>query len=286
MPISIDDSSSNIFAGGDGSDGDVILRDSDGTDRIRLDAARANAWLGGNGASGDVVVFSADGDNVNAEQATVRLEGRRGNIFAGGNGTVGELILRDSDGADRIRLTSNDGNIWLGGNGIDGDLLVFAATGDNATLAEATIRLNGDAGDIILQNADCAEDFEVEDPAALDPGTVVEIGENGRLRISSTPYNRRVAGIIAGARDVRPGIVLGRTSGARRLPVALVGRAYCRADATRAPIEVGDLLTTSATPGHAMRVADPARAFGAVIGKALGALSSGAGMLPVLIALQ
>ena len=53
-----------------------------------------------------------------------------------------------------------------------------------------------------------------------------------------------------------------------------------------APIEVGDLLTTSATPGHAMKATDPLKAFGAVIGKALRPLDSGQGLIPVLIALQ
>jgi hypothetical protein len=46
------------------------------------------------------------------------------------------------------------------------------------------------------------------------------------------------------------------------------------------------MLTTSSTPGHAMRATDPGRAFGAVIGKALGSLPSGRGLVPVLVALQ
>ena len=51
-------------------------------------------------------------------------------------------------------------------------------------------------------------------------------------------------------------------------------------------LEIGDLLTTSDTPGHAMRVGDPSRAFGAVIGKALAPLAAGRGMVPILVALQ
>jgi hypothetical protein len=49
---------------------------------------------------------------------------------------------------------------------------------------------------------------------------------------------------------------------------------------------VGDLLTTSPTPGHAMKATDPLRAFGAVLGKALLPLRSGQGLIPVLIAMQ
>jgi len=46
------------------------------------------------------------------------------------------------------------------------------------------------------------------------------------------------------------------------------------------------MLTTSPTPGHAMLATDPTRSFGAVIGKALGSLSSGRGLVPVLVALH
>jgi len=49
---------------------------------------------------------------------------------------------------------------------------------------------------------------------------------------------------------------------------------------------VGDLLTTSPTPGHAMRADDPGRAFGAVLGKALRPLADGQGLVPILVALQ
>ena len=65
-----------------------------------------------------------------------------------------------------------------------------------------------------------------------------------------------------------------------------MGKTECLVDASAAPIEVGSLLTTSPFRGHAMRVRDPLRAFGAVIGKALRPLASGRGRIPILIALQ
>ena len=43
-------------------------------------------------------------------------------------------------------------------------------------------------------------------------------------------------------------------------PVALTGRVYCWADASSNPVKPGDLLTTSDTPGHAMKVTDYAKA--------------------------
>lgn len=143
------------------------------------------------------------------------------------------------------------------------------------------------SGDIFLPGADCAEHFDVAGEAALEPGTVLIIDDMGGLRESGRAYDRRVAGVVSGAGELRPGIILDRRESAEgRAPVALVGKVYCKAEASTAPIEVGDLLTTSSAPGHAMRAADRDRAFGAVLGKALKPLPEGHGLIPILVALQ
>ena len=83
------------------------------------------------------------------------------------------------------------------------------------------------------------------------------------------------------------GAVLGNLPGLENAPpVALSGRVYVYCDASGAAIEPGDLLTTSDTPGHAMKAADHARAQGAVIGKAMTALESGRSPVLVLVSLQ
>ena len=56
-------------------------------------------------------------------------------------------------------------------------------------------------------------------------------------------------------------------------------------DAGYAAVEVGDLLTTSPTRGHAMKADDPLKSFGAVIGKALRRLEAGQELIPILVAL-
>jgi len=70
------------------------------------------------------------------------------------------------------------------------------------------------------------------------------------------------------------------------LMVTLGAFAHCKVDADIAPINVGDLLTTSPTKGHAQKALDPAKAVGAIIGKALGSLKKGKGKIPVLVMLQ
>lgn len=146
-------------------------------------------------------------------------------------------------------------------------------------------------GDIDLVGADCAEDFDVmnptSDPELLSPGTVMVIGSGGTLRPSEGAYDKRVAGVVSGAGGYKPGIVLDKQdAGNGRLPIALLGKVFCKVDAQDAPIEVGDLLTTSTTPGHAMKAADPTRAFGTVLGKALRPLEEGRGLVPILVTLQ
>jgi hypothetical protein len=70
------------------------------------------------------------------------------------------------------------------------------------------------------------------------------------------------------------------------LMVTLGAFAHCKVDADIASIKVGDLLTTSPTRGHAQKALDPAKAVGAIIGKALGSLKEGKGKIPVLVMLQ
>jgi hypothetical protein len=147
------------------------------------------------------------------------------------------------------------------------------------------VEVNG--GDITLTGKDCAEDFEMLGAEEIGPGTVVVIDSGGAFKRSHKAYDKRVAGVVSGAGECRPGIILGREQPQEnKLPVALVGRVYCEVDAGYSPIEVGDLLTTSPTPGHAMKATEPLKAFGAVIGKALRPLDSGRGLIPILVALQ
>jgi hypothetical protein len=164
---------------------------------------------------------------------------------------------------------------------VEGDLEV---TGD--------IQVNGNVqvnGDVMLLNSgsDCAEQFEVATGEDIEPGTVVTFEADDRICESREAYDTRVAGVVSGAGGYRPGIVLGkRLSSKNQVEVGLVGKVYCKVDAQYGRIRVGDLLTTSATRGHAMKATNREQAFGAVIGKALGSLETGRGMIPILVALQ
>jgi hypothetical protein len=69
------------------------------------------------------------------------------------------------------------------------------------------------------------------------------------------------------------------------IPVAIVGIVPCKVSAENGAIHRGDLLITASMPGHAMRAGtNPAQ--GTVLGKALGELKDGTGMIQVLVTLQ
>lgn len=143
----------------------------------------------------------------------------------------------------------------------------------------------------ITGGSDLSEHFDVAAGArSVDPGSVVCIdpASPGDLRMSTEAYDRKVAGIISGADGVKPGLLMSQkgTEADGEYPVALTGRVYCKVDASYGPIQPGDLLTTSATPGHAMKVSDHDEAQGAILGKAMTALETGQGMVLVLVSLQ
>jgi hypothetical protein len=249
-----------------GTDGVVSLQDKNKKEVIRLGAASANIVAGGNAHGGDLALFAAQAtDTSTSDLATVHLNGQTANIRAGGNGQDGDLLLFASQATSKDIASSTNPTIHLDGQ-----------TGNISI-----------TGDVLLTGADCAEDFGIAEAHAVEPGTVMVIGEEGRLHASSQAYDKRVAGVVAGAGAYRSGIVLDRrASQVNRKPVALVGKVYCKVDAGYSPIEIGDLLTTSPTAGCAMKADDPLRSFGAVIGKALQPLKEGRSLIPILVALQ
>ena len=202
---------------------------------------------------------------------TVQINGQadgKALVTVGGQELSGELRLYGPDERPRVVIGGANSDIRLSDQ--DG---------------QTSVIIDGAAGDIVLPNADVAEEFRAS--PGLHPGMVAVLDDHGELAVSQTAYDRRVAGVVSGAGQERPGIILGRrASTPSPKPIALVGRVYCLVDAEQEPVGVGDLLTTSDTPGHAMVATSRDRAFGAVLGKALAPLPSSRGLLPILVALQ
>jgi len=204
---------------------------------------------------------------------------------------AGRIDVRNVTGLSAIKLLGDHYNDPGGSGGgwvsvlnasgvqtfvIDGD---YNGTGKSRVICDV-LQING--------GADLAEGFDAGGDTP-EPGTVMSIDpENvGRVRTSDTAYDTRVAGIVSGAGGVDPGLHLSQSGVLEgEVPLALTGRVFVKCSAENGPIRPGDLLTTAALTGHAMRADDPDRAFGAVIGKAMGALDEGTGLVLVLVALH
>jgi hypothetical protein len=184
---------------------------------------------------------------------------------------------------------------YIGGNGSGSDVQIGSmnslitsvgfwntAAGAWMHIACSSITING--------GADVAEPFPITAAdTEIPPGAVVVIDDEhpGHLKLSEQAYDPHVAGVVSGANGIRPGIQMqqqGLLDGGKN--VALTGRVYVQADACQGGIRPGDLLTTSSARGFAMKVADHAKAQGAILGKAMTGLDEGKGMVLVLVTLQ
>jgi len=256
----------------------------------------------GTSASGDGVLGNAyhgvHGQSSATGGAGVWGESTGSGAGVSGTSTSGAAIVGTSAGKYGVQGITTTGIAVYGksnGSGsagqFDGNVTI---TGDITSVNNITIK--GDITsvnnitvqkDMVLSGADCAEDFDLLHAGEIEPGSVVVFNEGGTLSESDQPYNKKVAGVVSGAGTYRPGLILDRhASDHSRVPLALVGKVYCKVDATYGSIEVGDLLTTSATAGCAMKATNSMQAFGAVIGKALASHSEGPGLIPILVALQ
>ena len=299
-------------AGSEGTAGNFKVRDVQGRDVFYVDGPNAIVNVGASiNNAGDFRVRDVQGRIV------FKVDGKNAAMYVGAKDNEGDIRVRDNGGNDSIILDGN--GAWMGvhdhdanrafaayteGMNWNGNSVAFLAVGKHKEdepkegrkagvvvvrnpEGDDSILLDGTKGDIILANADCAEEFDVSTLSVTEPGTVMVFTKDGSVIESNTAYDKKVAGVVSGAGNYRAGIVLDRRmSRNKRVPLALMGKVYCKVDAEFSEIEVGDLLTTSPRPGHAMKAVDPLKAFGTIIGKSLGSLSEGRRLLPILVSLQ
>lgn len=265
----------SLGTGRDGGSGEGVHGMSDVGTGVQGDSGSGVGVFGTSDSQSGVLGTSKHWDGVHGESQSAQHAGVSGINNSGGIGVYGASSGRAGYFAGNVHA---DGDLSAGGS-LTANKGFFAA--DVSVLGTLTAKT-----DVVL-GSDCAEDFDVAPYAEVEPGTVMVLTDKGALEPSHDAYDRKVAGVISGAGEYKPGLILGRrNSSAGRWPLALVGKVYCKVDAGYGPVEIGDLLTTSPTPGHAMRADDPQKAFGAVIGKSLGGLEAGCDLVPILVALQ
>jgi len=222
----------------------------------------ANYWniYNMNGAYGNSLEFW-DYDTIGC--TTGGMCNPRLTILDGGNvgiGTTNPTATLEINGNVKI-----DGNLYFGSN----------TTPQSAPYAGCT-------------GGDYAESVNVSgDYSKFEPGDVLVIApdSSGDVVRSTEPYSTLVVGIYS----TKPGVVGRRQTTAKgpdEIPMAMLGIVPTKVSAENGPIRRGDLLVTSSNAGYAMKGTDSSRMTGAVVGKALGSLDSGIGVIEVVVTLQ
>ncbi|HKK72492.1 MAG TPA: hypothetical protein VKA86_14880 [Candidatus Krumholzibacteria bacterium] len=279
----------------------VLLTDGSAVTTVEIYADDPASTSGGSVANfndeNGTKTIEIDGNIGDGGQISLRNSQDRQTVnilgdYTSGNG--GLVEVDQGDGTTGVRILGHGG---FGTSDRGGEIQIDNAAGQRAV----TIASNyggGTSSRIVVDvveirgGSDLSEQFDVTpfEQQEIEPGSVVSIdpGAPGDLRISDRAYDRRVAGVISGAGGVNPGMLMGQRGSEAdgEHPVALTGRVYVKVDARHGAIEPGDLLTSSPTPGHAMKVTDHARATGAILGKAMTGLESGTGMVLLLVSLQ
>jgi len=266
------------------------------------------AWDGP--GKGKILAFISRGyygasDVIQAAQQelTVQLDERTPDPVTGIQAVPGTLqILLDEDANEQARFSiSRDGQRSLGAE-------VFRVDERGNVFAGGSFR---------PASMDLAEYFTVSEPVGVGDVLVASRENLGTLKLGRKAGDPAVVGIVS----AEPGVLLGsgitriatadpalaaNLAQARELgdtkteqalwsqleakfeqthaPVALAGTLLAKVDAGYGAIQVGDLLTTSPTVGHAMRADDPRP--GTILGKALEPLDAGTGLIKVLVMLR
>ncbi|WP_263408408.1 hypothetical protein [Terriglobus tenax] len=201
--------------------------------------------------------------------------------------------VRDIGGGSTPFYIRGDGNTGIG----------TASPGERLDVV-GNIRMNGTGAHLIFPDGqtqsvpwngttcggDYAESVDVAgDRNAYEPGDVLVLAASGTEDVekSQEPYSSSVAGIYS----TKPGLTGRRQSdspkaGPTEVPMAMVGIVPTKVTAENGPIKRGDLLVTSSKMGYAMKGTDRSRMLGAVVGKAMGSLEQGSGVIEVLVTLQ
>jgi hypothetical protein len=262
-----------------------------------LTATAQAQWMGPDGSNN--IYYNAGNVGIGTTTPSFKLDVRNGSMGvtdSGGNvagllrslgsGGRGALEMYDS-GVRKTAFYSdaNDSYINGGGNfgiGTPSPTSKLHVAGDGKFTGSLTVD-----GNISAKFQDVAEWVESSEQLAAGTVVVLDSTKSNQVTSSSQSYDTRVAGVISS----QPGITLGEKGNSKVL-VATIGRVKVKVDATKSPIQIGDLLVTSDIPGVAMKseavnlggvqIHRP----GTLIGKALEPLAKGKGEILVLLSLQ
>lgn len=250
-------------------------------------------------------LFGGGGGNLALQANSIGTPTTGSYLFLGGSARADALKSRawlTNEGSTYSAsgvLVDQSGNVGIGfdpsnaysAHGrleVNGSVTLTPGTGASITFADNTVQ--GTAWNGVLTGGDYAESVDVSgDRGEYEPGDVLVIDPNsdGKFLKASAPYSTLVAGIYS----TRPGVIGRRQLTARakmkdEVPMAMTGIVPTKVSTENGPVKPGDLLVTSSQPGYAMKGTDRGQMLGAVIGKAIGHLDGGTGVIEAVVTLQ
>jgi hypothetical protein len=224
----------------------IVLRDSNGDFKARnITATKFSGAF--NGTADSVANALTNGSYIN----TLSYDGSAAksvSVNASSDGsTTGNVVARDSNGDFGTR------NITVGTLYAN----VLNANNSGTGLVQGTWSLDTGAK-FQATYADLAEYYEGDQD--YEPGTVLVFGGDKEVTTSTVINDTRIAGVVT----TEPAYVMNKDQSGIRVCIALAGRVPCKVVGR---VKKGDMLTTSATPGYAVKAMTPT--LGAIIGKAL-----------------
>lgn len=236
---------------------------------------------------------ASNGNGGNASGVAGLFNGTSGT----GSGVIGMTLAPKGAGVSGQANSSTgvsgitNGSSGVGGyfdNTVAGNIIIGAVNGTHKFRIDGNGKGYFDGG-TQTGGADFAESVAIAGDRSLHgPGDLLVVDATAirQLALASEPYSTLVAGIYS----TKPGVLATPhfmyETVANEIPLAIVGIVPCKVSAENGPIQPGDLLVSSSTPGHAMKGTDRSRMLGAVVGKALEPLSEGKGVIQVLVTLQ
>lgn len=243
-----------------------------------------NVGIGTSSPGAKLHVYDASGTRTGVLMLgqNINILGEGGAILevnTAGGGTLYISAYKPGVAYGNTVIQPEGGNVGIG---TTAPTTKFHVAGDGKFTGNLTVD-----GNIAAKYQDVAEWVPASEQIPAGTVVVLDSTKSNQVVASSRSYDTRVAGVIS----AQPGITLGE-AGKNKVLVATTGRVRIKVDASRGPIEIGDLLVTSDIPGLAMK-SQPINVGGVqlhrpgtLLGKALEPLQKGMGEILVLLSLQ
>jgi filamentous hemagglutinin len=195
------------------------------------------------------------GGTITGPSGTVTLTNNGVTSITAGTGTS---VINSAGGASTVWIgqsVATNANVTF--NQVSTKYLTAVDAGSGWALVQGTWHLDTGAS-FQATFADLAEYYSAD--ADYEPGTVLVFGGEAELTVTSISSDSRVAGVVT----TNPAYVMNASLEGTRACLALQGRIPVKVIGT---VRKGDMLTTSNTPGYAIKAMNPT--VGTIIGKAL-----------------